>query len=801
MEHGNHFKHINLCHRSSQADVKFTYFSDFNFRTMKTIKHIFLTLLCMVGSVASAQNDFGISIGNWRTHLPYQKVIDVDIMHSKVFAATPFEVFYYDTEDYSLNILNKVNGLSDVGIKALRYNQPQNLIVVAYTNANIDLIYDDGSICNINDIKIANIMGNKTVNDICFNGSLAYLSCGFGIVVIDLARREVKDTYLIGNQGHHVWVNDIAFFDGKIFAASEHGLYWADLSAANLADYSNWHTDTLAASTGISEVETWGNHLFLNKTRSDDTERDSLFTFDGSAWTYFSAVTDDNFSCIRTCGSSLCVCGMYGIYFIDEDLTVAETESWPAGATYPQSVAIGNDGFVWIGDSQRGLIKSEQRGWGESFCPYGPYSNNVYDITASGDEVWVSAGGRDANWAKVWNGDGAFHYNGQKWESLTSSGTSSFTAYPDIVCAAIDPKNHSHAFLGSWGYGVYEVEEDRVVNHFDETNSTLGRQVGTEEVKISGLAFDSKGALWAANSGTSCILSKYADGQWHGYNLGASSSAIDISKMMIDNNDSKWIIKRIDGMILVFNENSSQTAVTLTSEAGHGGLPGTVVYSMLTDLNGSVWIGTDDGIGVIYNPKNIFNGKNYDASLIMVPRNDGSGQADALFSGQKVMAMAVDGANHKWIATEGGVYEMSADGLVQLNHFSTGNSPLLTNKVSTMAIDAGGEIFFGTNSGIISYRGKAAAGNKDNSNVLVYPNPFRPDYDGFVAIKGLVSNAEVKITTSSGDLVARLDSEGGQAVWNRKTLDGQDVTSGVYLVFVSDRYGIETCVARIVLIQ
>ncbi|MDR9831686.1 hypothetical protein RCJ22_39535, partial [Vibrio sp. FNV 38] len=79
----------------------------------------------------------GVSIGNWRTHLPYQKVIDVEPVGYKIYAATPFELFYYDTQDNSINILNKINGLSDIGISTIGYNESQRKLLVAYTNANV----------------------------------------------------------------------------------------------------------------------------------------------------------------------------------------------------------------------------------------------------------------------------------------------------------------------------------------------------------------------------------------------------------------------------------------------------------------------------------------------------------------------------------------------------------------------------------------------------------------------------------------------------------------------------------------
>ena len=189
---------------------------------MNRFRFTLLIAAWLVSTFAIAQD--GVSIGNWRTHLPYQKVIGVEPIGNKIYAATQYELFYYDTEDNSINILNKINGLSDIGISTIAYNESQRKLFVAYTNANVDLIDYDGNIHNMSDIKDKNIVGNKSINHVYFNGDLAYVACGFGIVVFDLKKEEVKDTYYIGNQGDMVNVTDVAFYNGRIYACTDNGV-------------------------------------------------------------------------------------------------------------------------------------------------------------------------------------------------------------------------------------------------------------------------------------------------------------------------------------------------------------------------------------------------------------------------------------------------------------------------------------------------------------------------------------------------------------------------------------------------
>ena len=110
-------------------------------------------------------------------------------------------------------------------------------------------------------------------------------------------------------------------------------------------------------------------------------------------------------------------------------------------------------------------------------------------------------------------------------------------------------------------------------------------------------------------------------------------------------------------------------------------------------------------------------------------------------------------------------------------------------------------MFIGTAKGIISYRSSATPGGTTNSDVYAYPNPVESGYTGPIAIKGLVSNADFKITDISGNLIYSGRAEGGQAIWNGNNFSGRRAQSGVYLVFVSNDDGSEKLVTKILFIN
>ena len=642
----------------------------------------------------------GVSIGNWRTHLPYQKVIGVEPVGNKIYAATQYELFYYDTEDNSINILNKINGLSDIGINTIGYNESQRKLFVAYTNANVDLIDRDGNIHNMSDIKDKNIVGNKSINNVCFNGDLAYVACGFGIVVFDLKKEEVKDTYYIGNQGDMVNVTDVAIYNGRIYACTDNGIYYAAQDAQNLANYAAWHFDTslIHPHLAYTEMEVFAGKLLLNYNGGYNA--DTLYVFDGSHWGYFDKVNVSEKYELRSYNNRLLIVNRYNISEHDTNFQQVHSIHQPGGSIEPLAVAIDNSGNYWIGDTRRGLIKTSD-GWNNmDVKPNGTASKNVFELKACEDQVWIATGGHASNWSKRYMRDGVARFDGS-WTIFNNTTLSDFNDYTDFVCTATNPKDPSVTYVGTWGSGILKFKDDELVEVYNQENSSLHYWVSDPSlINISGLAFDSKGNLWVANTGAPDLLSMMEpNGTWHSFNLGGSLSGIDIGPLLIDHNDYKWIIRR-NGEVIVFNDNgtfdnpSDDQTVNLNTATGNGKLLGSV--SCLTvDNKGNVWAGTDKGPCLFSDTKKIFSGADFDATQVHVPRNDGTDQYDYLFAESNVLSMAaMEGSEQIWFGLESGVYLMSFDGKPkEIHYFNTSNSPLLDNAVTTMAIDKSAKCF------------------------------------------------------------------------------------------------------------
>lgn len=760
-------------------------------------KNIFL--LCFM--VLCVMSGFGqMKINEWRTHAPGLCVINVEKVDKRIYAATPYEIFYYNIDDNSINKLTKVNGLSDFGIGVMRYNPKTDMLFIGYSNANIDIVDNDGNIINLNEIKNKNILGNKNINDVYFIDDKAYVCCGFGIVLIDLKRMEVSDTYIIGENGSYLSVNDITLYDDKLYAATSNGVYYADYESNNLADFSQWTRDTsmIHDDLNYSEIETFGDRLYANYSRNE-YNTDTLFVYDGEKWDYHKSNSYSIKRNIRAYDDRLLITAHYSVMALDHNDDVISTYS---GNVEPFDCIYDSDEkCYWIGDSNNSLFKWIPKVSCDPIPFNGPYSNSVFEMKAMGNQLWVAPGGYSMTWAKNWMNDGFFCYSNYEWHNFNASNIEALDTISDIVTIAIDPIDNSKVYVGSYHKGILEFEDFKLKNIYDDKNSSLGKLIGYDYVYVTGMDFDSRNNLWVANSRAEKMLSvKTNKDEWFSFAIGTEQ----ISRLMVDHNDYKWILCR-NGNIIVFNDNNTiydshdDKYKIISKTTGQGGLPAEA-NCMAVDHNGTVWIGTNDGLAQFYSTSKIFKqGVNYDASRILVPRNDGSGQADYLLSGESILSICVDEANNLWVGTKNGAFYISNNGLTEYHHFTQDNSPLLSNTIVDIAINSEGEIFFGTDKGIISMRGRATASKKTNSDVVVYPNPVRQNYTGLVGIKNLVANSLVKITTADGSFVTHLYSEGGQAVWDCTTINGDKVAPGVYLIFVSDETGVETFATKILI--
>jgi len=771
---------------------------------MQVLRSFLILLLFTTTTVFSQEVD------QFNDHLPYNNCISIAIAPNNVYCATPYSLFVYNQSDNSVERFTKIQGLSDIDISKIAWHDASKTLVVAYNNTNIDLI-KDGEVINISDIKRKPILGNKVINDIFIKDNFAYLSCGFGIVVLDIDREEIHDTYKIGPDGSQINVTDFTYHqnDNRFYATTEAGIYFADADSPNLAHFAYWQRDDEINEplAFYSKIESFNDYVIVNK-HSSDYGRDTLFSYDGQHWDYLTEDATVNAENIRKCGNELVISYTYGLKKFDSSLQ----ESYKL-FTYgdhigvmPRDAYYYDDMFV-IADGKNGLVLSSGNWNAEFIHPSGPLSPDVFQMTSYQDQVWVASGGYQSNWSASNVKSGIYGYVNGQWNTYNNKNTPALDSIPDITCVAVEPGGQNKVYAGSWRDGVLEFTDGEITNIFSKENSSLeGNVAAARLVQVSGLQFDDDMNLWVVNTGADNVLSvKKNNGEWKSFNLGSQSSGAFLKNMIIDDNNQKWILMR-NHRILVFSDNNTLDQPNddqykiLTATSGNGNIPGSdAVYSIAKDQDGEIWIGTDEGVGVIYNAEEIFSNVAINAQKPLV---EVDGYVQYLLSSEQVTAIAIDGANRKWIGTQrAGVFLMSEDGTKQIHHFTTENSPLFSDDIYDITINDDGFVFIGTSKGIISYRSNATPPSKTNKNLKIYPNPVVQGYEGPIAISGLVRDASVKITDISGNLIFSTIAEGGQAVWNGRNFDGRKASTGVYMVFVSDEEGSETAVGKIMIIK
>lgn len=770
------------------------------------LKTNLIILILFVFNTLYAQ---GIPIGQWRDHLPYSKAIAVADAGDRVYCATSSSLFYFRKDDNSLNRITKINGASDIGISTIRYHENTRTLVIAYNNSNIDLLVNN-TIVNISDIKRKNIPGRKNINKVMFDGNMALLSCGFGIVELDMMRHEIRNTFYIGAEGARIEVFDLTTDGQYYYAATEQGIYFADKTVPNLANYEYWTKDTTIINYNdkFTNIAYFDSCIFANR-KSQGSVADTLMYKLNNQWVYFDTLNNSKVLNFEVCQNSLIVTYQYYVLAYNTDLVLLRGV-WGYNNTYalPAHAIMDADNKFWIADTRFGLIRYLWEQDNTAMAPNGPFSSSVFKMTADKGSLWVASGLREeSTWNNMYNQDGIFNYTEGSWSTINRLTYAGFDTLHDIVTIAIDPTDVKRIYAGSWRRGLLEFYDGQHIATYTDINSTLASSQSFYWIGVGGLAFDNDNNLWVTNSSVTNVLSvKTPTGQWHTYNFPSLVNDNVIGEVIIDDYNQKWVIIGRGNGILVFNDNNTLTnlsddkAKKLTTAVGNGNLPSANVISMVKDIKGEIWVGTDKGIAVFYSPGNVFSNENFDAQQILVSL-DGFNQY--LLESETVTAIAVDGANRKWVGTaSSGVFLLSADGTKEELHFDTDNSPLFSNSIKSIAINhETGEVFFGTAQGIISYKGTATMGSEEYSNVYAYPNPVRENYNGYIAIKGLVSDVDVRITDVAGNLVYSTISEGGQAIWNGRTLNGEKVKTGVYMVFCSNTDGTKTYVTKILFVN
>ncbi|MCD6012373.1 MAG: Two component regulator propeller [Flavipsychrobacter sp.] len=751
----------------------------------------FLVILTFFPVNGSAQN---AAIGFWDSHLPYNTAVGVATDRQTIYTFCNQAFFTYNANDGQQVTYSKVDGMSDIGMQCGGYDKATNTLVLVYSSGSIDL-FRNNSFYNIPDIKRINKPEHKKISQVYTENGFAYLSTTMGVVVIDLDKEEIAKTYKFQVDSETVPVNSFTSDGNYFYAVTRTGLYRGEKNNPMLQNTAAW--TNLYKKDTFTAVATVEDKVFLSTKKK-------IYTVSGDS--VFAVYTAPRNIQQISAGKEHLLIGVgdnSGGVMKVMDKSANVIDSFDCSDSTAQAVQLA-DNTIWVATPKRGLKKRSASGI-VSIVPDGPSNPNAYDIYVNNKDLYIAHGGFNGSYFAANNRDGFSNYKDGTWKLYRSG------SYP-----ALDGRDYSYLafdestgtlYAGSYLNGLFIMHKDgssEAVNH----NSLFDGSVayGADYHQVMGLTLDKRDNLWVTTMFSKhqlCVKAK--DGTWSKYRV----PDIDYGggAVAVDDNGQVWLPGyHIDGLVVIntkntVNDTSDDEVYHLLSGKGYGNLPGNGIGCVIKDLNNDIWVGTDNGIA-IFKQCSVRAGSSgvCEAEVPVIQNGNHSG---SLLEGEQVKTIAIDATGRKWVGTRNsGVWLISADAQTVIHHFTKDNSPVPSDYIQKIAIDkVTGDVYIGTDQGLVSYHSTATEGGQANVNVVAFPNPVRGDYTGVIAIRGLVAGADVRITDIAGHLVYKAYAEGGQVVWSGKDHTGRRPQSGVYLFFVTDKDGKQTYTGKIVFIQ
>lgn len=783
------------------------------------LKKFIFTLLLLIPLLNFSQ-DFSQL---WEGHFSYLNVKDVSQGNGKIYAAAENAVFVYDLNTGEMETISTINGLSGETISKIYYSEVFGLLLIGYETGLVEIVSDtNDDVLTVIDIldKPTIPPTEKKINHFYeFNDSV-YISTDYGISVYNLRNLEFGDTYFIGNAGGQISVKQTTVFGDYIYAACQNnmGLKKAAHASNNLIDFQQWQTvvggNFLASQTLNGKV-----YVIRNSKTIYELVNDSLIEL----FTYTDLPLD-----VKSVNNNLIVTTENDVFVYDSDFNLLSNV--PVSSEFDTNFTsgiLGSDTEIYIGTTDYGILKTTIGNTEdfEEIHPKGPLLNTSFSIEASQNNAWVTYGDYTISYnPSPLRRRGISHLMEDEWVNIPYDSVFGAVNLNDI---SVNPYNNNQVFISSFASGILELDGDVPTILHDQDNSGLESLVvptnpNVISVRVSGTNFDENGVLWSVTALVERALKSYdpSTNQWQGYSfseiIGNPFDELGFGDLVIDNNGNKWIAGYRTGLIGVKTNGGSAIIKNIVGEESEGNLPANNITALQVDNSNQLWIGTSNGLRIVYNTESIFSEDEPRAEEIIILDD---GIPKELMYQQFISDIEVDGSNNKWIGTiSTGLFYFSENGQETIFHFTKDNSPIPSNNIIDVSIDdSSGKVYIATDKGLVAFKAGGSKPKSDLENAYVYPNPVRPAFNieqEKVKIKDVSENVNIKITDIEGNLVAEaqsnstlrykgynLEIDGGTAFWNGKNFANNTVASGVYLVLLSDLDTLETKVLKLMVVR
>ena len=786
---------------------------------------LFFIFCFTVSLLYTQQNKLSIETNSsaypgWETYFSYNSIPSMAEGANEIYFASYNSIFSYNIFNSQIEKFDTLNELSGDEISAFYHSENNNLIAIGYSSGFLQIInLNSNSIINIYDIlnKPTIPADRKKINHFYQNGEGLLISTGYGISVYDINAFEFGDTYYIGDFASMLNISSTIVDENHIYASSsELGILRANLES-NLIDFNSWQ----AIYTGnIYELLINENNILFyddfNLMSIKNEEIITLLTLQNEIKNVsindskIIIISDDN-------------CIIYN-NDLSQILNLFESETY---------TTIFNDGIIknnktYIATEEKGVLVIENSNNGFSYLkPDGPLENNIFSVETLNNHTWVSFGSYSEYFNPYplkYSGVSSYDENLESWFNITKDSIPNQAVNLNNI--SINPFDNNNVFISSFHGGLIEMDNFNFTELYDNNNSGLETLLTSdseyESIRISDIEFDENGDLWVLNSRVDNPLKSFSldNNNWNSYDFteiinDGFQDELGFNDIEIDDYGNKWIASLRSGLI-GFNNDSGNIRLRKVFRQDQSDMPSSYVKSIAVDNNNHLWIGTVQGLRVLYNTSNFFDASIVTTQKIVILED---GIPRELLEQQYITDIEVDGANNKWVGTIGsGLFYFSPNGQQTIYHFTKENSPLPSNNINDISVNSvNGKVYFATDRGLVSFNTGSSSSSENFSNAFVYPNPVRPEFNTQlekIKIKGLTENVNIKITDIAGNLVAEaqsninsryrnfnLEIDGGTAFWNGKNLRNQNVASGVYILMLSDLESYETKTLKLMIIR
>lgn len=374
--------------------------------------------------------------------------------------------------------------------------------------------------------------------------------------------------------------------------------------------------------------------------------------------------------------------------------------------------------------------------------------------------------------------NGLYQYAGNKFNQLS------------VINNEINCLNYSESL-------IYIGTKNKILV-YDLTNNTTNT-LEDKLIQTPRQIFINNQKIWLADNATGLISNN--SGNYQTYNPKEVAGLISTRNDSVVTDQTKIIFRKLgngNGLEISNDKGKKKIFPIIPLNSIDNRFTSTTVNSIAVDKNNTIILATNGGIVALNSSEALFDAQNLNG-FITTPTINGQ----RVLKDEIVLSVAIDGGNRKWVGTSTSLYLFNEELNEKIEIFTNVNSPLPSNSINFLNLEPiSGEIFIYTPNGIVSYRTNSSEGTDiQGDNVMVFPNPVKPNFDGEVAISGLVQNATLKITDISGRLVFQTKANGGTASWNLNTSNGKRAESGVYYLFSSNEFGKESLVSKLAIIK